>query len=293
MKKHVLFLFFTVTLIISQGLQANKSLPVVQVKKSIVAGEISSHVKKYLTHEPFRLEIEAAILATNKLRIVNNNKQVRQAVLDEQDFSKSDLSKGNAASSGQLLASNYLVFPTIKTFSFYTKSEAIPNIANKFKRSSHGRLVVDVQFIDTSTNQIMDNYSVSKSFSTNPVIVNKPSTYTSRDLVQKKLLQRAALDISSQLIDAIYPMRVLSVKGNKIWINRGQGSGLSVKDRLNIYKPGEPLIDPDTGKVLETAEEYVGVAEVQRVNNKTSILKVVKLESGVLVEKLDVLRKYQ
>ena len=244
---HFLLISLSIMFLSANAYAEKRKLPVVYVKSVSLPDKINRSMQHYLDKDLFKSEVESAIIDSKKLTVANHNKEIRKAVLDEQAFSQSDLSEGNAAKDGQLLAANLIMFPSIKIFNVNSNSKAVPNIDNKFKVSHYGRLIADVKIVDTTTGQIVAKYDVETGFSTKPKIVNKVGGGPSRAYIHSHLIKKAALKISDKLIDSVFPMVILSVKGDRMWINRGKGNGLKVGDKLNIYHPGEELIDPQTG----------------------------------------------
>ena len=87
-------------------------------------------------------------------------------------------------------------------------------------------------------------------------------------------------------------VKVMSTKGTQVWINRGQDGGLKEGEVLQVYRPGEELVDPDTGEVLGSAEEMIGTIKVVRINPKFTITEMeAGKDGGMLVEKGDIVRK--
>jgi len=82
--------------------------------------------------------------------------------------------------------------------------------------------------------------------------------------------------MADQFLDLVFPVEIISVKGEKVYLNRGQDGGFKKGDVLNIYTKGEALIDPQTGEQLGSAEEFIGKIEIARVNPKFTIAKILK-----------------
>lgn len=70
---------------------------------------------------------------------------------------------------------------------------------------------------------------------------------------------------TQRVVEVLYPATVLAFDGQTVTLNRGDQSGVQVGQVFELFVPGEPLIDPDTGEVLGRAERFVGAAEVVRV----------------------------
>ncbi len=73
-----------------------------------------------------------------------------------------------------------------------------------------------------------------------------------------------------QILDAIYPIPVISVQGRKINIGVG-GDNLKVGDTYEIFSLGKELYDPYTKESLGFEESSVGSAKIVKVNSKTTI----------------------
>jgi hypothetical protein len=58
---------------------------------------------------------------------------------------------------------------------------------------------------------------------------------------------------------------VIIVKDNMVTANRGSNFGINPGDVNNIFRVGEPVKDPDTGKIIGKQETFIGKATVDTV----------------------------
>lgn len=252
------------------------SQPSVAIKEPTVGEGVSSRAGKDLNLGILWDEMEASFRATRKFRVLSRNKADLAAVLEEQDFAKSDLAKGDAAASGQLDNANYLILPTIQDFKFYSAYSKLPNFDDKYKRSDVGLLQVSAKMIDTSSGQIVTTFSLSSKFNLNQGVVNgrggKPS---SKRFTQ--LSNEVSAQLADQFVNAVYPMKVVKRdRRGDVVINRGKDGGLKVGQVYEVFYAGEEMIDPDTGNSLGSSEEYVGKVKISRINPKFTIAKVIE-----------------
>jgi hypothetical protein len=105
-----------------------------------------------------------------------------------------------------------------------------------------------------------------------------------------KMAKAVAAQMADQLVDTVFPMKVLNVQGDKVWINRGQDGGLKKGDVLIVFRPGVALIDPDTGENLGSAETEIGKIKVVRVNPKFTIAKVITKGATEAIQRGDIVR---
>jgi len=166
----------------------------------------------------------------------------------------------------------------------------VPNLRNKYVRRDSGRLEINAQIIDTTTGAIKTTFYMKSTFATKDEVVN--STGGSPSAVHfTRMAKKVSAQLADQLVDNVFPMRVLNSQNGQVWINRGQDGGLDAGDILNVYHPGVALIDPDTGENLGSAESYAGKIRVDRVNPKFTIANVVEDQSGMPISKGDIVRK--
>lgn len=75
-----------------------------------------------------------------------------------------------------------------------------------------------------------------------------------------------------------------------VYLNRGEASNLRAGDRLAVYAPGEPLIDPETGFDLGSDEELLCVVTVSRVEEQFSVASAGGACRGRTIDRGDIVR---
>lgn len=273
------FVVFVIAIIIlhderaySQSSQGSLQKPRVAIKRSLIGDGIKKHLCEYIKLQIILAEMEASIKATRKFEVLTRQRAALSAVREEQEFAKSDFAKGDAAREGLLENANYLIIPTVQDFKFYRSIKPVPNISNKYLRHDSGILEINAQVLDTESGRIKTTFYLKSSFRTKDEVVNNehgaPSSVHFSNMAKK-----VAAQMADQLVDAVFPMLVINVDGNQVWINRGKDGGLKSGEILNIYKPGKELVDPYTGEKLGSAEKFIGKIKVVRVNPKFTIAK--------------------
>jgi hypothetical protein len=271
-------ILLVLTVLYTGNLLAESTQPAVAIKEPIIGETVNKYLQKRLNTDIIRSEMEESFRATRKFRVLSRDKQTLKAVMDEQEFSQSDLTKGDAAVSGNINNAHYLILPTVQDFKFYRKHTALPNFDDKFRRKDWGVLVVNAQMIDTSTGQIVTTFFLKDSFATKEKIVNN-DTGAPSSVYFSKMAKAVAAKLADQFVAQVYPMKVIKrTKTNQLIINRGKDGGLKVGDQLNVYFAGEELIDPDTGNSLGSDEEFIGTVKVSRILPKITYAKIVSEE---------------
>ena len=264
--------------------------PRIAIKTPLLGEGVSKNTRRHLNISQLLAEMEASLRATRKFEVLTRQEKTLETIREEQKFAETDFAKGNAAQQGQLENANFLVLPTVQNFKFYRSIRPVPNIANKFIRRDSGLLEITVQTVDTTTGAIKATFYLKSSFATKDMVVNSRGGFPS-SVHFVKMAKKVSAQMADQLIDTVFPMRVLNRTANQVWINRGKDGGLKAGDILNVYRPGEELIDPDTGERLGSAEVLVGKIKVTRVNPKFTVAEIQSKDTQGSIEKGDIVRK--
>jgi len=252
--------------------------PLEKPKVAILTPSISEKVTKTnqsrLNIEKLQSEMEASFLATRKFDVVTRNISSLKVIRDEQKFAESDFAAGNAAQTGALDNADYLIRSQVNIFSFYSIIKKVPNLQSKYFRTDHGVMEINSQVLDTTTGQVTATFDLKSSFASDKWMVNSewgspsPEKFT-------KLAKAVSGQMADQFLDLVFPVMIIKVSGDTVYLNRGKDGGFKKGMMLNVYYPGESLIDPYTGDDLGSAEEYVGKIKVDRINPKLTTAKIV------------------
>ena len=286
--RRLLSLFVFLTLAVGQhALAVDK--PKVAIKEAAIGDAVPASARKHLKLDKLLAEMEASLQANRKFEVLSRNQATLSAVRDEQKFANSSLTAGNAANEGALLNADYLVIPTVQDFVFYRSAKPVPNLVDKYVRSDSGRLEINAQILDSTTGSIRSTFYMKASFVTKDEVVNTRSGFPDNTHFTT-MAKKVSAQMTDQLVDVVFPMKVLNIAGTQVFINRGQDGGLQVGEVLNVYSPGIALIDPDTGENLGSAETFSGTIKVSRVNPKFTIADVVE-QGGAPFANGDIVRR--
>ena len=117
------------------------------------------------------------------------------------------------------------------------------------------------------------------------------ATGSTIDECLSNLAYQIAFTISNEIINNIYPPRVVAVDNNQIVINQG-GNGLLVGEYFDIYATGEMITDVVTGEELGEIESRIGTMLITKVTPKMSYGQLV--DGNIADIKRDyIVRRYQ
>lgn len=246
----------------------------VSVADLAVSDSLSEQQKKTVLTSSLIADIENAIRNGRKFELLTRRADALAEIRKEQAFAKSGLAAGDAAAEGQLSNAQSIVKVTVESFSFGRSATKIPNLEGKYKVQDSASIALNVQILDTTKGTVTGAFPVKASSASGTSIRNGVGGASKSILEQT--MAKAAGNLANQLSDTIFPITVIQVKGKRIWVNRGNDSGMKMGERFIVFEPGEDLIDPQTGENLGSAEMEVAEAKVTRINPKVTVLEVTK-----------------
>lgn len=244
----------------------------VAVSDLIVSEAIPAKQQEIVRKSSLISDVENAIRNGRKFELLTRRAAHLQAIRKEQEFAQSDLAAGDAANKGEFSNAQSLVQIEVLDFNFGRSASKVPNISNKYKVQDGARIELSVQIIDTSKGTVVASFPIKASNFGGSFIANGVGS-PSRAVLDKTF-ETVAGQLANQLSDTVFPITVLRVQGKKLFINRGNDSGLKVGEKFVVFEPGEELVDPQTGESLGSAETEVGECTVSRINPKFSVVDV-------------------
>jgi len=220
-----------------------------------------------------------AIAATQKFRVMERAQL--DVMVQEQQRAKSGLVKSrNGGNIGGFETADYLIYGTITSLSTTKKSDfgstfgmALLSGDKQQSTNCYGgevTLSLDIRITDGATGQIRYVKRIDEK--------KKAGTICGEGVPQvnaTELLRSASDKVASGLVTAVYPIKVANAQSDgTLMLNYGEGT-LQVGDLIAIFRAGEGVIDPDTGKQIGSIEQRIGVAQVTDVQSSFSKAKSV------------------
>ncbi len=255
-----------------------------EIKKSIAVAPIGSSVGTvaWISGEAIHAQLITELDKTGRYRIVE--RENLGGILQEQDLAADGrMRKGSGAKTGDLEGAQLMIKGTITD----AEEESGKSGGGGFKGINLGgkktvyRVTMDFRIYDMTTGIILGTVatsaeqvkkgksggigigglrlggSKSKGDTTGAII---------RDLIQQALV---GLDKHSKVMG--WKSKVLTVKKGKAVILGGLRDGLEKGMKFKLFELGEPVVDEDTGEVLDEGEETeVGEIELVQVKEKIS-----------------------
>ena len=200
-----------------------------------------------------------ALSKTNRFNMMER-RQIDQ-VIDEKTF--------QAITSGgdirdylkELEGADYLVIGELTNFYLHIRKKKVPYI-DEYEISYTGFIEGNQRIVDSHT---------SKVFASEKVRIKKKFKNIGLEEIRTKLIDMYAAEVADGIVQRIYPMKVLGVlPDGTIFINRGADAGLKIGSTFTVERPGQELIDPDTGVSFGAAETTIGTMKITHVETSRS-----------------------
>jgi curli biogenesis system outer membrane secretion channel CsgG len=210
--------------------------------------------------------IEQALTASRRFDVLNRDDQ---SFFDQEKafITSSDAGKAEVARLGQALGSDYLVIIKFPNLSISNDVRETIRMTGEVLVQSSVSGSVKIEVIEFSSRKL--KWSGSEKFS---------ATYKGASSVGTgnltKLVDGASSKLVDNLIDAIYPIRVVKVMNkNTAAINRGRDV-VKNGQKFGVFMMGEELIDPQSGESLGALELEIGQSKVISTTPKYSVIKL-------------------
>jgi curli biogenesis system outer membrane secretion channel CsgG len=216
---------------------------------------------------------------SNSKRFEMMERQEVDQILDEKTF-ETIASGGDIRSRlGELKGADYLIHGELTNFYIRTESKKIPYV-NEIQTSAKTFAEGLFRIVDVHKGSIISSEKIRISGKIKRV--NDVNQVTS-DLIDEFINESAA-----KIILRLFPIKVMgSAADGTVYLNRGLDAGIKQGMMYQVMRPGQELIDPDTGESFGSAESKVAVITISSVEARRSRA---QLDSGRAPQSGDVLR---
>ena len=149
---------------------------------------------------------------------------------------------------------------------------------------------VHFRVVETKSGKIVCANTITRKLDSKDIPSQERKNMTGGDY-RDRLFTDCAMTASNYILEGVYPVKIASVQGDELTLNRGEGTGLAVGGLYEVYSQGNTIKDPDTGESIGQEETKTGLIEVTSVQQKFSKAKMIKsegpLEVGAICRQVD------
>jgi hypothetical protein len=212
-----------------------------------------------------------ALSSTGKFEI--KTRQNLDVMMEENALS------GNAVDL-QAVGSDYAVVPKIDDFQDFVERASFGGIGAVVEKRKI-TLGTTVVITDNKTGSVLTTASFQLDNKDMGEMMNSSRNAMESDRLIRQIAETMANTMAIRVLDVLNPAIVLSYRPPQVMINRGDGTGIAIGQKWDVFSKGEELIDPDTGASLGFEEFPVGTVEIIRVTPSMSTGKIVGDDYGI------------
>jgi len=300
MKKVSVFLAIAIGVSVWFGIQPESNAA--RLKKTVAVSRFENKSNwrgQWALDEGMADQLTEALVQSGQFVVLE--RQTLGDVLAEQDLAASGrAAKSKTAQTGKIIPAQILIMGAITEFEQSSAGDGAGIKVGKLKLGGKGgtaHVGLIIRLIDTTTSQVLDSQRVegkAKSGGLGIAVTTKDVAFGSSGF-KKTPLGKATQQAINNAVDFIlakmegvpFQGKVVTLKGGKIYLNVGERNAVQSGDQFVVYRPGEQIVDDDTGEVLGSDEERAGVVRVGQVKEKYST--ATKIE-GATIQKGDMVR---
>lgn len=214
------------------------------------------------------------LVESNQYLVVERNEL--DAILKEQGLGQSGLvTQQSAAKVGQLLGVEMMVTGSVSEFG-EKKSKVGGGIGsfggfNLGVATKTARVAVDIRLVNTGTGEIVaaksadgeDSSTGLDNVGIEDVNFHNSTTWDNTQLgIASRIAIEKCVDYINEGMSGIpWEGKIIKASGGTIYMKPGSKGGVQPGMKFSVYRPGEELIDPDTGISLGSEESKIGEIE--------------------------------
>lgn len=200
------------------------------------------------------------------------NEQLAQAIAED---------RAMPTAMGTLKGCDYLVIGSLQSFSIEAQTLKLPN-SSRVITVLDGFAEGNVRLVDARSGDIIESQKIT--------VKKQLEMQAGQDRLTTSLADDFAAQIAANLLNAVYPIKVAATVANEtIYINRGLDGLLQTGSTFAVMRPGQNILDPDTGVELGTTENKIAEVELLQVDKNRSLAKILEgsgLQTGDLLKLL-------
>ena len=258
------------------GYNKNKRRSIVVVPANLnsghfnIMGEIKSSIN---TNINLSQELLNKITQTRKFNVLD--REENRAFYNEQNIFKSESAHADEVLKlGNILGSDYILLTSIKDLAVEKEngSKYITNSSTSYSAT----VTVQFKVITTATRQV--KFANTRNYQFEPMGNTLKQIYYD-------ILGQVSSKITTELIENIYPIKVLKISNESVTLNQGN---METGTQFEIYKLGERLVDSYTKESLGRSETKTGVLEITKTMPKYSVAKILEgtAKKGYIIRSL-------
>ncbi|MCB9915755.1 MAG: hypothetical protein H6828_11495 [Planctomycetes bacterium] len=195
-------------------------------------------------------------------------------ILKEHGFLRTDdVEPGERVKLGQLLGADYLLAGRVDYLAVRTDRQTV-KLTGYVIESKHAEVRLTLTVYNVGSGAIEWEDSVTRSFDWDGDELKRDAALRDDGAIARSLLELSSEELGGDFLKRTFPPRVMLVDTERplkpvFYLNAGDAL-VRVGEEFDLVRPGEQLVDPDTGDVLGAMQTRLGRVVVVEVTPKLS-----------------------
>jgi len=219
-------------------------------------------------------KIAVAMVETNKFSILDREYIIDFAI-EKHLLLASDAPLSEQAKLAETLGADYLMVGNISDAKLEKKDETLA-AAGSTVQKYRARFVFNYRLVAAATKEVIFAGVVDK-YLENEDIRALSREWNSENWdpaeIRDGIAALVANDVAKEILDHLYPIKVVSVEDNQVIIDQG-GSKIKEGMLLDVFSQKKELFDPDTKESLGKLETLVATIKITKLSRKFSYSEV-------------------
>ncbi|HIP37268.1 MAG TPA: hypothetical protein EYG85_10485 [Crocinitomix sp.] len=244
-------------------------------KKSIaiqslsISSNIDKYKYKYIKDSNIEIKIKNLVNKSKKYKVLTRDKEQAQALMDENELSKSELSDEMDEDSMKLSNVEYQLLPKVTKFKISTASKKIPNVS-AYDNSDYIKMELNVVVIDRKGEVVFESTksdTFTQSWGSQKKLKRTKPSYNNVSKLADKIVANVLYDLlnkKSQMMNKKF-ITVVDVDKKTIYLDLGDNEDIEEGDTFPVYK--EPIVKTikRTGKTRLSYGDKIATVKIDGI----------------------------
>jgi len=240
----------------------------IAIKPLSISNGIDKYKHKYIKDANIAVKIKNTVNKSKKYRVLTRDKEQAQAMMDENEFSNSDLSDGMDRDSMKFSNVDYQLLPKVTKFKFGRSSKKLADI-DIWENSDYIKMELNIVVLDRKGEVIFESTksdTYSRAWTSEKKAKGTPG-YKAVSKLADKLTAKVLYDLlnkKAQMMNAKF-ITVVEVSKKTIYLDLGDNTDIQEGDEYPVYKEPKIKTIKRTGKTRLSYGDKIATVRIDGI----------------------------
>jgi len=251
----------------------------IAIKPLSISRGIDRYKHKYIKDANIAVKIKNIVNKSKKYRVLTRDAEQAQAMMDENELSKSDLSDDMNEDSMKFSNVDYQLLPKVTKLKLSRSSHKLPNIS-VYENSDYAKMELNIVVLDRKGEVIFESTKSDtylRKWTSNKKVKGAPG-YSVVNKLAKKLTSKVLYDLLNEKAEMMSGkfITVVEVSGKTIYLDLGDNSDVQEGDEFPVYKEPKVKTIKRTGKTRLSYGDKIATVRVDGIYDDGAEAVVIK-----------------